>query len=336
MRRLAILCLPLWTLSLWNSSALAQPYEPPPKRVAPPQAPIPPVMLPRVTRQPRPAEAAAQIRQDIQEFVAAFNGIGRTNFFVMQRWVYGARIGFFGANAWWSEFTKTSPLTLEIDKLDLGAIEGESASATLTYHFQVPPETKGDVAAELKKPLTEVLTLRLGPDPTTATEKVWQIVPPATEEAAHEAAYKAQQFLSFVAYYLAQNGPMKLSRMPLTKADLSMNRMKQLSLGVLMFAQDFDERYAFAPEYLHDAIFPYVKNEDLFLIPGGQDTYTFNPQLSDKKLTDLKELISTVMFYEGENEQPLFRYNGKATIAFADGHVKLVSPEEAKTLKWKP
>jgi prepilin-type processing-associated H-X9-DG protein len=41
------------------------------------------------------------------------------------------------------------------------------------------------------------------------------------------------------------------------------------------------------------------------------------------------------MLYEGKDGKLNFKHDGKAAVAFADGHAKLVTEEEAKTLIWK-
>ena len=48
------------------------------------------------------------------------------------------------------------------------------------------------------------------------------------------------------------------------------------------------------------------------------------------------EPAETVMIYEGKNGKLDFRHNGRATVGFADGHVKLTDAEGAKKLRWKP
>lgn len=42
-----------------------------------------------------------------------------------------------------------------------------------------------------------------------------------------------------------------------------------------------------------------------------------------------------VVLYDGENQKLRYSYDGRAPVAFADGHVALVSPQEAKNLVWK-
>jgi hypothetical protein len=43
-----------------------------------------------------------------------------------------------------------------------------------------------------------------------------------------------------------------------------------------------------------------------------------------------------VAFYEGENQTLDFRHDGHAHVGFATGHVEAVTPQQAKTLRWKP
>lgn len=251
----------------------------------------------------------------------------------MQRWVYGARAGYFGGQAWWNELSKnTGGLTIAVDDFKVNPVEGEQANATFDYRFGVPQGTDAEAKAAIEKPQNETVALHFGADAERGGERVWQIVPPATEEEANKSVQKGG-FFAYASYFLAQKGPMPLGFSG-SKAAQRQNHLKQLALGVMMFLQDYDERYAFAPEYLHDAILPYVKSEEVFLVPGTQDTYSFNANLSDQSSNTLKEPAQTVLLYEGENLT--FRYNGKAAIGFADGHVKLVSPDEAKELIWKP
>jgi prepilin-type processing-associated H-X9-DG protein len=213
--------------------------------------------------------------------------------------------------------------------LTVAKTDAETATATVTHALVPPvgfPIPEGAEAVFLREGV-ETLQLKLGAD-----TKKWQIVPPETAPPIN-AGDGFDNSISRAVYMLAQKSELKLAN---EKAKVSMTNMKQLSLGVLMFAQDYDDRYAFAPQYLQEAILPYVKSKELFLVPGSQEAYSFNANLSDQSIADLKEPSKTVMFYEGADEKPTFRYDGKAAIGFADGHVVLVSPEDAKNLIWKP
>jgi prepilin-type processing-associated H-X9-DG protein len=279
-------------------------------------------------------EPLAQITQDITAFVTNLNKGKAVDFTTMQRFISGVRQGYFGANEWWPKVSKNLPGKLVIDKMTVGDIQGKSASVTLEHHWALDAQATDAMKAQFQTPRTEILALQLGLVPYLGPngEDIWQIVPPATEAEAGKHA----EMGGFIAY-LALNLAQKITTAPESKLGArSLSHMKQLGLGVLQFVQDYDERYAFAPEYLQEAIFPYIQSKDLFLIPNVGTPYSFNSNLSDKGIAVVRNLTRTVMFYEGENEQPVLRYGGKAAIGFTDGHAALLTPEELKTVIWVP
>lgn len=226
--------------------AHAQPNERPATVVTPPQPP----------RRVRPAEPGAQITQDLTEFIAVLNG--NAIFPNGLRFIAGARIGYFGANDWAREVQRLRDVfRFEIDNISVDKIEGEMATATLIYHFKtidnIPdnPEAKRRIAL-LAEEKTETLTLKLGtfsPNP----EKIWQIVPPEEQPAEPQLDGKVG-FLAYAAYFLAQKQGLDAQ----LRARPSLQNLRQLGLGVLQFVADWDERFAFAPEYAREALMPYV------------------------------------------------------------------------------
>jgi len=42
-----------------------------------------------------------------------------------------------------------------------------------------------------------------------------------------------------------------------------------------------------------------------------------------------------VSIYQGHDQKLDFKYDGHSVVGFMDGHVKAVTPEEAKNLRWK-
>ena len=161
---------------------------------------------------------------------------------------------------------------------------------------------------------------------------LWQIVPPDAPPAPLATADEDTLWAN-VAYHFAQK---QLLEQTGTPAERSQSNLKQLGLGVLQFVQDYDGFCAFAPHYTIEAISPYIRTSTPFQVPDTNEIYTFNGNLSEKNLWDVKDSVQTVLFYEGQNETPIFCYDGKAAICFADGHVALVTPDEAKSLIWKP
>lgn len=132
------------------------------------------------------------------------------------------------------------------------------------------------------------------------------------------------------------------------------SNLKQLALGTLMLAQDMDEKFALTAmqhwQAQHDhrglawipfqqALMPYVKSEPIFHCPEdktGEVSYAFNMALDNISLAKITTPSETVLLYEGKDRQLDFRHEGRAGVAFADGHVKLVNAEQAKGLRWHP
>lgn len=314
---------PLLALGVCASTAWAQPNEAPTTVVNPPP------------RRVRPVEPGAQITQDLTEFVAVLNG--DAIFPDGLRFISGARVGYFGANDWARDVQRLRDVfRFEIDNISVDKIEGETATATVITHFKTVDNIPNNAEAKRRAALlaeekTETLTLKLGTF-SRGRQKIWQIVPPAEEPAAPQPNGEGGYGLGQAAYFLAQKQALDAQ----LRAKPSLSNLKQLGLGVLQFVQDWDERFGFAPEYAREALMPYVKLEQVFLVPGSREPYSFNGHLSDKVLAEINEVAKTVLFYEGTDEKPIFRYDGKAAIGFVDGHVALVSPEEAKNLIWKP
>ncbi|RYG65477.1 hypothetical protein EON80_17285 [bacterium] len=203
-------------------------------------------------------------------------------------------------------------------------LEGDDASANITYYWQ----------ANLFRsaPTTETLTLRRSTAPN-GRRTIWQIVvSPAAVEVAKAPLVPSTPILTYAASQIFTPEPDPVT----TQSLQAISRLKQLGLGALMLAMDYDEIYAFYPQYAEKALYPYLKDNDLWKVPGQSSKFSFNASLSGLTLAKLAEPARTVAFYEGEDEKPVFRYAGKAAIGFADGHTVLVSPEELKGVIWKP
>lgn len=123
------------------------------------------------------------------------------------------------------------------------------------------------------------------------------------------------------------------------KATACLSNLKQLALAALMFASDYDDRFAFGSKSAQDSLLPYHKYPGLWTCPEdpkGTQSYTFNANLTNVLLSKIKDPAKTVMVYEGSANKLRFRHDGKAGVAFADGHAKRVTAAESKTLVWKP
>lgn len=123
------------------------------------------------------------------------------------------------------------------------------------------------------------------------------------------------------------------------KASVALSSIKQLALGTIIFSSDYDDKIATTPANWHKAIFPYVKNENIFRAPGDPkkgDSFNLNPAVANRSMAAIEEPAKTVMIYQGRNGKLEFYNDGRAAVAFCDGSAKLFTPAEAKKLRWKP
>lgn len=108
------------------------------------------------------------------------------------------------------------------------------------------------------------------------------------------------------------------------------SNLKQFGLSILMYVQDYDERYPpmkFAPQ-VQNRVFPYVKNKAVFTCPATGAEYLPNPALNYVNLASIKSPATLVMLRDAK---PHTDESGKPSwnAGYADGHVKLVSTEPA-------
>ena len=295
-------------------------------------------------RQPyvRATEIDRQIKDDLSSFGAEFS----TDTFALAlrgpSYIFGARRGLFGASAWLDDISYVFN-NVALHLRDVSEIErnGDEVSAVLEYNFEIidPQFVSADALSGWKAVRREKVRLR---DETQygTRRTMWKIVPPATPPGTLTNSRDVPQddnFWNIAAFYLAQNQPYQS---PFTPAERSTQKLKILGLGALMFCADFDS-YALDGRYIEAALDPYLPQiyadtSSTFRVPDSNEIYTFNENLSGLKTDEVKIPAQTVLFYEGQDETPIFRYDGSAAICFADGHVALVMPDEAKSLIWKP
>jgi prepilin-type processing-associated H-X9-DG protein len=128
-----------------------------------------------------------------------------------------------------------------------------------------------------------------------------------------------------------------------------MNNMKQLALGVMMSANDNQERFPSSNNWC-DAIQKYVQAPGTFQCPAGdkrqRSNYAFNALLSGVETSKVQAPGKTVLLYEtdagwnasGGPELALKKKRHGRTIimAFADGHAEAVSESRFGQLRWEP
>lgn len=145
--------------------------------------------------------------------------------------------------------------------------------------------------------------------------------------------------LGTLAFYLS-NPPIIAEARASAQATTCLSNVKQLATGILMFEADHDDVLAATAANWQKNVMPYVKENRLFTCPldvdrGAVVSYSINAKLLGKSATSIDAPADTVLVYEGKNGQLDFRHNGRAAVAFADGHARLVDVEMAKKLVWK-
>lgn len=164
---------------------------------------------------------------------------------------------------------------------------------------------------------------------------LWRIVPGAAE-AAHTSGwdFEDHSVVERMAAYLAS----PLATRNWLAERLTGTRIKELALGVMGYVQDRDKKIPMATNLKKD-IGPYVRDEGLFTSPldaVGTESFSLNANLLGTAFDAIAKPSEVILLYDGQNGQLDFRYQGRAIVALADGHVQFVSPEEAEKLHWKP
>lgn len=306
----------------------------------------------------RPTDLAAQIKQDLQDFAHEFNPrefpedpetpidsiaaqedeLARLKYNGPYR-VFGAREGFFGYTEWLRSIDPVFAHTkLVVNAVEAPITKGDILTAKVKYAFKIPNyvEAEPKTREGWERERQEVVQFKSAPSLFFADEILWQIVPPEAPPSPLTTNFENPQnsdFWNTVAYHLSQK---QLPSQPGSVAERSIHNLKELGLGAIQFSEDYKGRFAFVRHYLIEALTQYTINPNVFQVPETNEIYTFNEKLSDANTNKIRFSTQTVLFYEGQNEKPIFRHDGKAAICFADGHVALVTPDEAQKLIWKP
>ncbi len=126
------------------------------------------------------------------------------------------------------------------------------------------------------------------------------------------------------------------------------SNLKQVILGTLMYAQDFDDRFPPRLRWI-DSVMPYIKNESVFRCPELLESdrnaygYAFNGILSSVPLKNVTSPESTPVIYDSDqlgrgafDHVSSFptpgRHKGGNYIGFVDGHVKWIADNKKHVL----
>ena len=111
------------------------------------------------------------------------------------------------------------------------------------------------------------------------------------------------------------------------------SNQKQLLNGLLMYAQDYDEKLPPASKWATN-VMPYVKNRRTFQCPAdsSQWSYAFNKNLSGVSMGQIPKPGDTTMLFESNFHKPnafglandvvYTRHLGHGNFGYVDGHVK--------------
>jgi len=128
-----------------------------------------------------------------------------------------------------------------------------------------------------------------------------------------------------------------------------MNNVKQLNLGLMMYASDNNDRLPSGTNWC-DVLMPYVKEEKTYVCSSGKPDqrchYAFNVKLAGREMKDIQTPSQTVLIFEtdggwnaagGEELLPAKpRHSGAYAVGFADGHAELVRAARLEKLRWEP
>ena len=308
---------------------------------------------PRAGVKPPAKNVNSEIKRDLEDFVrrlgltalASNGGYGRifgsfTNSEQSDSWARQTRAALNGA-------------TVQIQEIRAISKEGDGKTlpVLISYNFRFPDAVSAanrSVWERTRQERVRVKRASLRHDPDVVQDWIkddgalmnerswWQIVAPDNAPSAlKEKSFVSDEnffFWNNAAYHLTPKTEETAKR---TLAERSTEKLWQLGVSIQWLAQEHEGRYRVGP-HLISALMPYVQNAGIFILPDSRELYAFNGNLVDLQLNEVKAPAQTVLFYEGQNEMPIFRYDGKAAICFADGHVALVSPDEAQKLIWKP
>jgi prepilin-type processing-associated H-X9-DG protein len=160
----------------------------------------------------------------------------------------------------------------------------------------------------------------------------WLIKPPATEP------QNNRTIIPMLAYMFTHPEGFAGARTA-AKSTACLSNVKQVALGCIMYASDMDDVLKFGVSNWTEKVYPYIKNRAILTCPEdakGVVSYSINPKIAGKNLAKIKRPADTVMLYEGKGGKLNFRHGGRATVAFCDGHAKLINAQQAKSLVWNP
>jgi len=118
-----------------------------------------------------------------------------------------------------------------------------------------------------------------------------------------------------------------------------MSNLKQLSLAMLMYCQDYGERYPAPRQDWAKVAEPYYKNRSILQCPVDPElpSYALNGAVAGHSLSDVAAPAELVLLFESDDTKTVaYRHNDGANYGFADGHCKWLKRggERAGAVVW--
>jgi prepilin-type N-terminal cleavage/methylation domain-containing protein/prepilin-type processing-associated H-X9-DG protein len=134
-----------------------------------------------------------------------------------------------------------------------------------------------------------------------------------------------------------------------SKALTCLTKTKQISLSILMYTQDYDEKMPHEKQY-QELIFPYLKNDYVYHCPSvsgfpKNQGYALELRLLGKGLYKIKNEAKRPPLWDSWNLEKnatdsgisfAARHNGFGNIAFLDGHARAYRDAEGHALVFAP
>jgi prepilin-type processing-associated H-X9-DG protein len=144
---------------------------------------------------------------------------------------------------------------------------------------------------------------------------------------------------SLIAAILAMTAAPQSSAATASSSTVCISNMKQLALAGIMYSNDYDDRLP-ASDNWKSVEMPYIKNTSIFHCPddprAGAVSYRMSDFISRALMSKIAEPAATVLDYEGQDGYLVARHTNRGSVAYTDGHAKLVSPDVFRSGYHKP
>lgn len=151
----------------------------------------------------------------------------------------------------------------------------------------------------------------------------------AYEDMIKKAANPVQEGAATVA---VEPGEASVAAAPADAKTENLSNLKQVALAMHLYASDYDDviPWGQSSRTVHHVLEPYLRNVKVSqsLNPNGVGLYLFNMNLGGVSIGDIQDVAEIPMFFD---PQPW--PDGSRGVAYADGHARIVKPEDWPTVQ---